>query len=89
MGTICNIVSRIRRVRDQLGWSQEKLADVASIDRKTVQRFEDGEHDVKWHNVHAMLCALGLETCKACVGCRDRVMATKSHKTDHKEKGSQ
>ena len=71
MDTICNLAGRIKTARRRLGWSQEKLAEMADIDRKTVSRFEDGAHDVKLHCIHAMLVALGIQTCEVCTGCRD------------------
>ena len=33
----------VRRLREQRGWSQEQLAKVAEISKRTIQRIESGE----------------------------------------------
>lgn len=37
------IGKKIRRLREEQAWSQDKLAEKASVDKRTIQRLEDGE----------------------------------------------
>jgi DNA-binding XRE family transcriptional regulator len=36
------VADRIKTIRKQHGWSQDEMAKLASIDRKTINRIENG-----------------------------------------------
>jgi transcriptional regulator with XRE-family HTH domain len=51
---------RVRAKRDELGISQEELADRADLDRTYVGGVERGERNVSLINIHRLARALGL-----------------------------
>ena len=80
MNRICNIASRIRQIREKIGWSQEQLAHKANIDRKTVSRIENGDYSAQWRTIVAVFKELGVAQCEECKNCQEdgcEVQATK------------
>uniref|UniRef100_A0A7C4CD97 XRE family transcriptional regulator n=1 Tax=candidate division WOR-3 bacterium TaxID=2052148 RepID=A0A7C4CD97_UNCW3 len=56
-----SVVGRnIRRLREKRGWSQEKLAEVADLDRTYVGRIERGEKNIGVDNLTILARALGV-----------------------------
>lgn len=51
---------QIRKARLELGWSQEKLAAEAGLDRSYMGGIERGEHNLALINLFKILDALGL-----------------------------
>ena len=51
----------VRRYRQAQGLSQEELAETAGIDRKTVNRIEQGVHSVRLDNVWLLADALEVD----------------------------
>lgn len=51
----------VRRYRHAHGMSQEQLADKAGMDRKTVNRIEQGVHSVRLDNVWLLAEALEVD----------------------------
>lgn len=51
----------VRRLRHSHGMSQEQLADKAGMDRKTVNRIEQGVHSVRLDNVWLLAQALEVD----------------------------
>lgn len=51
----------VRRNRQAQGMSQEELAEQAGIDRKTVNRIEQGVHSVRLDNVWLLADALDVD----------------------------
>ncbi|NBO46729.1 MAG: XRE family transcriptional regulator [Actinobacteria bacterium] len=51
----------VRRNRQAQGMSQEELAEQAGIDRKTVNRIEQGVHSVRLDNVWLLADALEVD----------------------------
>lgn len=49
----------IRRLREKRGWSQEKLAEMADLDRTYVGRIERGEKSIGVENLFRLAAALG------------------------------
>lgn len=43
--------SNIRRLREKRGWSQEKLAEMADLDRTYIGRIERGEKNIGVENL--------------------------------------
>lgn len=66
---VCNIASRVFRLRKIRGWSQETLATKAGIARKTLSRLESGNDGIKYETINSVLKALGIEICEKCIGC--------------------
>lgn len=54
-----SVGSRIRELRNVLGWSQQKLADDSNMERKQVQRVEKSEHSPKLAILVALAKTLG------------------------------
>lgn len=50
---------RIRQLRRELGWSQQKLADDSNMERKQVQRIEGAVHSPKLAILVALAKTLG------------------------------
>jgi transcriptional regulator with XRE-family HTH domain len=50
---------RIRRLRDQLGWSQEEFADICSVNRSYMGRIERGELNLTLDTLHKVSRGLG------------------------------
>lgn len=54
-----SVGAKIKEFRQALGWSQEYLASVANIDKKQVQRLEQGEYSPYVSTVTGIAKALG------------------------------
>jgi transcriptional regulator with XRE-family HTH domain len=52
--------NEVRRQREQLGWSQEQLADASGLHRTYVGGVERGERNVSLLNILAIRRALGV-----------------------------
>ncbi|MFF5211069.1 helix-turn-helix transcriptional regulator [Streptosporangium sp. NPDC000396] len=52
--------TRLREVREQQGLSQEKLGELAEVDRKTINRIENGVYSPLLDNVFQIADALGV-----------------------------
>jgi len=50
----------IRRLREKRGWSQEKLAEMADLDRTYVGRIERGEKNLGIENLARFARTLGV-----------------------------
>lgn len=50
--------SRVRALREQLGWSQEELAERAGLDRTYVGGVERGERNIGLLNIQRLSAAL-------------------------------
>ncbi|RLD12539.1 MAG: hypothetical protein DRI44_00265 [Chlamydiae bacterium] len=68
---VCNYVSKVLRLREKYGWTQEFLAAKAGISRKTLSRLETGDLGVTYRTMQAVFKALGIEVCEQCSTCRD------------------
>ena len=55
---------RVREFREQLGISQEALADKAELDRTYVSGVERGKRNVGLRNIHKIATALGVSASK-------------------------
>ena len=51
----------VRHYRHELALSQEQLAVAAGVDRKTINRIEQGVHSVRLDNVWLIADALGVD----------------------------
>lgn len=47
--------NRLKNLRKEIGWSQEKLADEIGVDTKTYRRWEAGETQPSWSNHEKLL----------------------------------
>ena len=54
------IGARLRHTREAAGLSQERLAELAGVDRKTVVRLEGGQRDVRLSVWLRLAAALGV-----------------------------
>lgn len=70
------IVNKIKMLRLQKAWSQERLADIASVNVRTVQRIEKGEK-VSLETLSALASALGVDVQQLSM-VSDNVELTKS-----------
>ena len=70
---VCNHASKVVRIREELGYSQETLAHKSGISRKTLSRLEAGDLGITYRTMHAVFKVLGIEVCKECIGCRDEL----------------
>jgi len=61
---------RIRLIRQQRGWSQEVLAELADLNRSYVGAVERGEHNIGIDTVERLAFALDITLCRL-VGCAD------------------
>ncbi len=52
--------NQVRRLRTQLGWSQEKLAFESGLDRSYVGGVERGERNISLKNIYRLAVALGV-----------------------------
>jgi|LakMenEpi03Aug12_release.lakeMendotaPanAssembly.Ray.scaffolds.fasta_scaffold4081398_1 transcriptional regulator with XRE-family HTH domain len=59
-----NVSITVRELREKKGWSQGKLAEVAGIDRKTVNRIENGHYVPSVGTLLALSNAFGTSTSK-------------------------
>jgi transcriptional regulator with XRE-family HTH domain len=53
---------RIRHYREKQGWSQEKLGEIADLDRTYVGRIERGEKNIGLENLVRLARVLGVRT---------------------------
>jgi len=60
MGSQQIIASNVKEARSKHGWSQTGLAERAGIDRKTINRLENGHHIPAWGSLSAIARALGM-----------------------------
>ena len=58
------IAENIRASRIALGWSQEKLAEKASLHRTYVGSVERGERNISAENIEKIAIAIGLKPSK-------------------------
>lgn len=61
----------IRRLRKKQGWSQEKLAEMADLDRTYVGRIERGEKNLGIENLARFAHTLGVPPAALLRGTRD------------------
>ena len=61
---------QVRLVRQQRGWSQEVLAELAGLNRSYVGAIERGEYNVGIDNIERIALALEI-TISQLVGCTD------------------
>lgn len=54
-----SVGAKIKELRKELNWSQQKLADEANLERKQIQRVEKAEHSASLSIVLAIAKALG------------------------------
>jgi predicted transcriptional regulator len=54
-----DLATHIRRLREELGWTQEELARRAHIDQADLSRIERGATDPRWSTVNRIINALG------------------------------
>lgn len=59
---------RIRLIRQQRGWSQEVLAELADLNRSYVGAVERGEHNIGIDTIERLAFALEITMCQL-VGC--------------------
>ena len=52
---------RVAELRAQVGWTQERLAEVSGFDRKTINRIENGRHSPSLDRVLVLAYSLGVE----------------------------
>ena len=52
---------RVKELRNEKGLSQEKLANLAEIDRTYMTSLENGRRNVSLQNIEKILIALGFE----------------------------
>lgn len=52
---------RVAALRQQVDWTQEKLAEASGFDRKTINRIENGRHSPSLDRVLILAYALGVE----------------------------
>lgn len=57
-----NISKKVKELRESAGWSQIELASRAGIDRKTVNRIENGHFMPSVETLVALGKALGIST---------------------------
>ncbi|WP_068923831.1 helix-turn-helix transcriptional regulator [Planobispora rosea] len=51
---------RLREVRERQGLTQERLGELAAVDRKTINRIENGMYSPRLDNVFQIADALGI-----------------------------
>ena len=56
--------NNIRRLRRDIGWSQEKLADTCGLHRTYIGAVERGERNVSLENIVEIARALGVRPAK-------------------------
>lgn len=58
--TKATIAEAVKNRRMELGWSQLELAETAGVDRKTVNRIENGRYSPSMNTLVSVGTALGL-----------------------------
>ena len=53
--------ARLREIRLDLGWSQERLAEEATLHRTYVSSVERGQRNLSLDNIYAVADALGVD----------------------------
>lgn len=66
--TLVQLGKNLRSLRARKGWSQEKLAAVAGLDRTYVGGIERGERNVAVLNLAKLAAALGVNPCEMLKG---------------------
>lgn len=54
--------ARIRQARNASGLSQRELAAQLQVQRRTVQKWEDGSSAITWRNLHRLAAAIDVST---------------------------
>jgi transcriptional regulator with XRE-family HTH domain len=54
-----SVGTKIKEFRKELGWSQQKLADEANLERKQIQRIERAEHSASLSIIVGIAKVLG------------------------------
>jgi transcriptional regulator with XRE-family HTH domain len=52
---------RLRKAREELGMSQQQLADALGVDRKSISSWEVGRHQPRYRDVSAIAGATGVD----------------------------
>ncbi len=55
------LAQAIREARHQLGWTQEKLAEEANVDARTVIKIEQGKGNPMFNSLYSLVRALRLD----------------------------
>ncbi len=55
------LAKAVRAARNQLGWTQEKLAEEADIDVRTVIKIEQGKGNPMFNSLYSLIRALRLD----------------------------
>ncbi len=66
---ICNFASRVSKLREKFGWTQEALSHKAGISRKTLSRLETGDLGITLRTITAVLKVFEIEICEQCNNC--------------------
>ncbi len=53
---------KVKELRILSGYSQEELADEIGVSRRTIQRIENGEHEVKYYILFQLASFFGIAT---------------------------
>ena len=56
------LIKAVCAARNQLGWTQEKLAEEADIDVRTVIKIEQGKGNPMFNSLYSLIHALMLDT---------------------------
>ena len=56
------LAKAVRGARNQLGWTQEKLAEEADIDVRTVIKIEQGKGNPMFNSLYSLIRALSLDS---------------------------
>ena len=59
--TICLFGKRVKELRKKKNITQEKLAELLSLDNQTISRIETGYFFTSYENLEKMACILGVE----------------------------
>ncbi|OFV68925.1 helix-turn-helix domain-containing protein [Acetobacterium wieringae] len=56
-----NIGERIKKEREQLGWSQEALAFSAGVSQRCISHYELGQREPQYETIKKIMKALGFQ----------------------------